>query len=99
MVHDLRYLAEFEISKENLAESISTWRTRTSRGRTVKTVFPPHTFAETKDGIKGLLVIETDSEEELTRYLTEYLISGMSLKLTPIWSSDKGVKIYEDMRR
>ncbi len=99
MVHDLRYLAEFEISKENLAESISTWRTRTSRGRAVNTVFPPHTFAETKDGIKGFLVIETDSEEELTRYLTEYLISGMSLKLTPIWSSDKGVKIYEDMRR
>ena len=61
--------------------------------------FFPHIHLPTKDGIKGLLVIETDSEEELTRYLTEYLISGMSLKLTPIWSSDKGVKIYEDMRR
>mgnify|MGYP006308626505 CR=1 FL=1 len=95
----MRFLAEFEISRENLAESISTWRYRTSKGRAIKTIFPPHTFAETEDGIRGFLVIETEDEEELTRYVTEYLMAGAKLKVTPIWTSDTGVKIYEEMKR
>jgi len=95
----VKYLAHFEIPRESLDSTIKTWRERREGGRTVKTLFQPHTLAETSEGVEGFLVFEAEGEEEIARYVTEYLMAGAKIRVTPIWESSLGVDVYEKIRK
>ncbi len=90
----MRYIAFLECAAEDLDDLIEIWMGRTKSGHAVKTVLPPHTMANTGKGYSGFTIFETDSEEELMHYVTEYSRVA-SVEITPIWESKKSSDLYK----
>jgi len=63
----------------------------------VKTLFPPHSMANTPKGFSGFTIFETDSEEEMMHYVTEYS-KVASVEVCPIWESKKGAELWQKFK-
>jgi hypothetical protein len=98
-VFEMKYIAFWEIESENLDHVIATWEKRQHSGGQVKTLFSPHTFAETETGVSGFTIFETEREEDLATYVTEYLLAGARMTIHPIWDSSKGIQIYRQLAK
>jgi hypothetical protein len=92
----LKYIAFLECAAENLDEMIGIWEERTKAHHTVKTILPPYTMANTPKGYSGFTIFETDSEEELMHYVTEYSRVA-SVEVTPIWESRKSSSLFKKL--
>ena len=92
----MRYIAFLECAAEDLDDLIETWEKRTRAGHTVKTVLPPQTMANTGKGYSGFTIFETDSEEELMHYVTEYSRVA-SVEVVPIWESRKSADLFKKL--
>jgi hypothetical protein len=93
----LKYIAFLECNSEDLDDFIEVWHKRTKAGHTVKTLFPPHSMANTPKGFSGFTIFETDSEEEMMHYVTEYS-QVASVEVSPIWESKKGAELYQKLK-
>jgi hypothetical protein len=95
----MKYIAFWEIDREDLDHVITTWEKRQRSGGHVKTLFSPHTFAETETGFTGFTIFETEQEDDLATYVTEYLLAGARMTIHPIWDSAKGIHIYRKLAK
>lgn len=93
----MKFIAFLECGSEDLDDFIEIWRRRTKAGHTVKTLFPPHTMASTPKGYSGFTIFETDSEEDMMHYVTEYG-QVASVQVFPIWESEKGAALYQKLK-
>ena len=93
----MKYIAFLECASEDLDDFIEIWKRRTKAGHTLKTLFPPHTMANTPKGYSGFTIFETDSEEDMMHYVTEYG-QVASVEVYPIWESKKGAELYQRLK-
>ena len=93
----MRFIAFLECSQEDNDKFIEIWNHRISTKHNLKTVFPPHTIADSPRGYKGFTIFESDSTEDIMHYVTEY---GQVAKVQvfPIWESTEGAKLYEKIK-
>ena len=94
----MRFIAFLECAAEDLDEMISTWNRRMKEGRQVKTLLPPHTMADAPKGVRSFTVFETEDEEEIMKYVTEYGVIS-KVKIYPIWESSRGAETYRKMKK
>ena len=83
----MRFIAYLECGSEDLVELIDIWDKRLSEKHTMKTIFPPHTIADSPRGYKGFTVFETDDIDGIMHYVTEY---GLVAKVK--WSPFGGLR-------
>lgn len=88
----MKVIAFFEVCSEKLDKFIETWTERMPSGRSIKTLFPPHTLAEAYNGITGFVIFDSEGIEESREYLTKYTLAGAKVKLLPIWEDSKLAK-------
>jgi hypothetical protein len=96
MVTCLKYIAFLECAVEDLEDLIEVWHRRTKAGHVVKTILPPHTMANTAKGYSGFTIFETDKEEELMHYVTEYSRVA-SVEVVPIWESKISAELFQKL--
>jgi hypothetical protein len=46
----------------------------------------PHFMANTYDGFSGFTVFESDDQKEIASFVTQYTMSGVKIKIYPIYS-------------
>jgi hypothetical protein len=56
----LKFIALLGCDREDLDEFIEIWNRRLSPNYTIKTLFPPHTIADSPKGCMGFTIFETD---------------------------------------
>jgi hypothetical protein len=93
----MRFIAFLECGNEDLDEFIEIWNKRLSSSHTVKTLFPPHTIADSPKGYRGFTVFETDKIEDIMHYVTEYG-QVARVQIYPIWESSEGAKLYQKIK-
>lgn len=94
---DTKFIAFLECSSEDLDDFIEIWKRRTHAKHTVKTLFPPHTMANTPKGYSGFTIFETDDPDDIMHYVTEYG-QVASVQVYPIWESQKGAELYQKLK-
>jgi hypothetical protein len=92
----LKYIAFLECAAEDLEDLIEIWRRRTKSGHVVRTILPPHTMASTPKGYSGFTIFETEKEEELMHYVTEYS-QVASVEVVPIWESKISAELFQKL--
>ena len=90
----MKFIAFLECDSADLDKFIEIWDKIIKAGHTLKTLFPPHTMADTPKGYSGFTIFETDNIEEIMHYVTEYG-QVASIKIIPIWESSKGAELYQ----
>ena len=93
----MRFIAYLECGSEDLDELIEIWNKRLSGKHAMKTIFPPHTIADSPRGYKGATVFETDDIDDIVHYVTEYGLVA-KVKVLPIWESKRSTELYKKIR-
>jgi hypothetical protein len=93
----MRFIAYLECGSEDLDELIDVWDKRLSGKHAMKTIFPPHTIADSPRGYKGFTVFETDDIDDIMHYVTEYGLVA-KVKVLPIWESKKSTDLYKKIK-
>lgn len=93
----MKFIALLECESEDLKDLIDVWEKRLSERHTMKTIFPPHTIADSPRGYKGFTIFETDDVEDIMHYVTEYGLMA-KVKVFPIWESKKSTKLYKKIK-
>jgi len=95
----VKYIAFLEICPEDLDKAIETDKKRVSSGRAVKSLFPPHMIAKTSTGFLEFVIFESEDESEIAEYIMAYTATGVKMKVYPIWETDKGLEIWEKIKK
>ena len=90
----MKFIAFLECASADLDKFIEIWDSRTKAGHTLKTLFPPHTMADSPKGYSGFTIFETDKIDDIMHYVTEYG-QVAKIKIVPIWESEKGARLYQ----
>lgn len=93
----MRFIAYLECGSEDLDELIDIWDKRLSRKHAMKTIFPPHTIADSPRGYKGFTVFETNDIDDIMRYVTEYGLVA-KVKVLPLLESKKSTELYKKIK-
>ncbi|MFC1804023.1 DUF3303 family protein [Thermoproteota archaeon] len=93
----MKFIAFLECGTEDLDKLIDIWNKRLSDKHTMKTIYPPHTIADSPRGYKGFTIFETDDIEDIMHYVTEYDLVA-KIKVYPIWESKKSTVLYKKIR-
>jgi hypothetical protein len=93
----MKFVAFLECSQDDIEKFIEIWNKRMSTHHNLKTVFPPHTIADSPRGYKGFTIFETDCIEDIMHYVTEYG-QVAKVKVLPIWDSTEGAKLFEKIK-
>jgi hypothetical protein len=93
----MKFIAFLECDKNDLDKLIEIWNKRLSEHHLVKTIYPPHTIADSPPGYKGFTIFETDSVEDIMHYVTEYGLVA-KVKVFPIWESEKSTALYQKIK-
>ena len=93
----MKFIAFLDCDVADLEKFIEIWEKRISTRHTIKTIFPPHTMANSPKGYSGFTIFETDCIEDIMHYVTEYgLVAGV--EVIPIWESSEGAKLYQKIK-
>ena len=90
----MKFIAFLECESDDLDDLIEIWNRRIKAGHTVKTLFPPHSMANTPKGYSGFTIFESESEDEIMHYVTEYG-QVANVTITPIWESKKSSDLHQ----
>jgi hypothetical protein len=93
----MKFIAFLECGSEDLDKLIDVWNKRLSEKHTMKTIYPPHTIADSPRGYKGFTIFETNDIEDIMHYVTEYGLVA-KVKVFPIWESKKSTELYKKIR-
>ena len=93
----MMFIAFLESTSEDLDKLIEVWDKRVSEKHTMKTVFPPHTIADSPRGYKGFTIFETDTIDDIMHYVTEYGLVA-KVQVYPIWESKKSTALYKKIK-
>ena len=93
----MKFIAFLECNKDDLDKLIEIWDKRLSEHHTVKTIYPPHTIADSPPGYRGFTIFETDNVEDIMHYVTEYGLVA-KVKVFPIWESEKSTALYQKIK-
>ncbi len=95
----MKYIAFFDIRPEDYDKVIELQKKRTSSGRTVKSLLPPHTIGKTTAGISGFAIFETEDETAIAEYVMAYTLAGKKIEVYPIWECSKSIEIWEKQKK
>ena len=95
----MKYMAFLQICPEDMDKAIETDRKRVSSRRAVKTLFPPHMIAKTSTEFLEFVVFESEDESEIAEYVMAYTVTGVKMKVYPIWETSKFLEIWEKMKK
>jgi len=93
----MKFIAFLECDVEDLEKFIEIWDKRISTNHNLKTIFHPHTMADSPRGYKGFTIFETDCIEDIMHYVTEYG-QVAKVQVIPIWESSEGAKLYQKLK-
>jgi hypothetical protein len=93
----MRFIAFLECDSDDLDDLIDIWNRRLVEHHTMKTIFSPHTIADSPKGYKGFTIFETDELEGIMHYVTEYGLVA-KVKVFPIWESVKSAELYKKIK-
>ena len=95
----MKYVVFLEICPEDMGKATETDKKRVSGGRAVKTLFPPHMIAKTSTGFLEFVIFESEDESEIAEYVMAYTVTGVKMKVYPIWETSKFLEIWEKMKK
>ena len=94
----LKFIAFFDIDPEKYEKVYEKDAERRAQGRYVKSLFPPHMIADSSRGLSGFVIFESDDVTDVAQYVMEYAFGGKkNVRIFPIWESQKGFQIYENL--
>ena len=94
----MKYIAFFEIRREDFENAIEVEKKRRAEHRTVKTLFPPHTIGKTSPHLSSFIIFESDDEAELAEYVMAYTLAGVKIEVYPIWEEAKSVDVWKSLK-
>lgn len=95
----MKYVAFLQVRPDDMDRAIETDRKRVSSGRAVKTLFPPHMIAKTSTGFLEFVIFESEDEPEIAEYVMAYTVTGVKMKIYPIWETSKFLEIWPKMKK
>ena len=83
----MKYIAFWKFDPDKTEQITKTLNQRVSTETAKRhNLMDPHFISNTYDGFSGFTVFESDDQKEIASFVTQYTMSGMKIKIYPIYS-------------
>ena len=91
----MKFVKLWEVPEEDMDEAIKKWEKYLEESKKTPEKYPIYVFPPHGQGtiLKGISIMEADSEEQLINYILA-LSPSFKIKFEPLLDSNKGIETY-----